>query len=368
MDTASPEVNKEPEEGSWEWNEEPGPASALPGQGHPTPSGLLTEREIRDLRLLAVPEGEIDERCYKHASFDLRLGDEYIIPHMKDHNGQLIIGSCQSNGCLTIDKFSSAIVSTYESVRLPNNVAGRFNLRIKHAFEGLVVQMGTQIEPGYIGPLYALLHNVSENSKTIRYRDYDSRPFTIEFVFTASATSPPPNSRKTIRDFVPINYATGSLFRVLEEYDKAQKQIQSISQMAGARKDALFIGVTMVGVLTVVGLLYSFLINKVTYDRDDLPLASAQALQALKYDDRDAGRDDRIVQEVLRQLESRSPAPLGASPASLGQADNRIALHREARISELQVARQTIEKYAKNQMLLHQLDEEIASLKRQSGK
>ena len=134
-----------------------------------------------------MPDAEYDDsRCYQPANYDLRLGAEYVMPH-KD--SQLQISRCDSNGMLTIQPFGTAIVSTYESVFLPNNVVGRFNLRLTHALEGLIVQMGTQVEPDYEGPLFALLHNISDQPKSLKFRDYDTRPFTIEFYYIPTDAS-----------------------------------------------------------------------------------------------------------------------------------------------------------------------------------
>jgi deoxycytidine triphosphate deaminase len=189
--------------------------------------GLLVEDQIKALGLIQLPAGGIDEpRCFKHASYDLRLGHEFVLPGVVGQNkGQLEIGRCDKTGLLAIPSYGSAIVSTYETINLPSNVAGRFDLRIRHALEGLIVQMGTQIEPGYKGPLYALLHNTSDQPRVLKYGDYESRPFTIEFQFTSVPSRPPPKKpRQTIRDFIPPQYARGGVNLVLEKINEVQAQ------------------------------------------------------------------------------------------------------------------------------------------------
>lgn len=122
--------------------------------------GVLVDAEIRKLELIEVPESDgQNQQCFKPASYDLRLGHEYIQPGnvVRGLNVPEILDCRNNGGRVCIEPFSSIIVSTYEIVRLPDNVVGKFNLRIKQAFRGLIVQMGTQVEPNYRGRLYALL-------------------------------------------------------------------------------------------------------------------------------------------------------------------------------------------------------------------
>ncbi len=77
--------------------------------------------------------------------------------------------------------------STYEKVKLPNNIAGRFDLRIQWALQGLILQVGTQIEPGYEGRLFGLLHNFSKKEICI---PTTSRILTAEFYYTSKEAEP----------------------------------------------------------------------------------------------------------------------------------------------------------------------------------
>ncbi len=271
---------------------------ALPNANY---SGVLVEKEIRSQKLIRVPEPEReDKRCYQPASYDLRLGAEYVMP---SKDGQLVISNCEANGMLTIGPFATSIVSTYESVALPSNVVGRFNLRIQHALEGLMVQMGTQVEPNYEGPLYALLHNISDRPKTLKFRDYDTRPFTIEFSYTSQPSRPPEERkklRKTFSDFVPPNYARGGLDLVLENIHHVQDENTRLSQDLNAKKMLTFTGVFLLLIVATATLFIPLTLAKFTYDKNYFPIVNADAIAAMKYAPNHSNDAD-IVKEVVRE-------------------------------------------------------------------
>jgi hypothetical protein len=269
-------------------------------------SGVLVREEIKSLGLIHVPDADFEEdRSYQPTSYDLRLGSEYVMPHK---GGQFEISHCDSNGMLTIGPFATAIVSTYESVSLPAYVVGRFNLRLTHALEGLIVQMGTQVEPDYDGPLYALLHNISDQPKTLKFRDYDTRPFTIEFAYT-SQPAPPADTRKkkkkSFRDFVPPNYAKGGIDLVLSDLSKAQETIKDVSKEFSARKMLIFTSIFFGLIILTANIFIPFVLSKLTYDKDYFPIVNADAIAAMR-NGANHSSDDAIAKRVLQELEAKS--------------------------------------------------------------
>ncbi|MGD1081958.1 MAG: hypothetical protein ABR881_26875 [Candidatus Sulfotelmatobacter sp.] len=209
---------------------------------------------------------------------------------------------------LTIEPFATSIVSTYEKVALPGNVVGRFNLRVQHAFEGLIVQMGTQVEPNYEGQLYALLHNISDRPKTLKFRDYETRPFTIEFSYTSQPSRPPEprkKQRKTFSDFIPPNYARGGLDLVIESLRNAQSENKRLSQALHSNKMLWFTGIFLLIIVAAATVLIPWALAKFTYDKDYFPIVSADAIAAMKYGSNHSNDAD-IVKEVMRELDARS--------------------------------------------------------------
>jgi deoxycytidine triphosphate deaminase len=268
-------------------------------------SGILIRDDIERLGIIvATNDSDKEERCYKHASYDLRLGDEYALPDEADGDGQLKIRDCSQDGLLTIRKFGSAIVSTFETVSLPPNVAGRFNLRIRHALEGLTVQMGTQVEPGYQGRLFALIQNISEHDKTIKYKDYETRPFTIEFCYTSGQTVIPHNKNLTLKSIIPVNYAKGGLSRVLKEQESIQKDIRKLAQGNNIYKLAIFTGITIACMIAGISIVIPLLISKLTVDRDDLPLTTALSISAAE--DNRVKLFERLIGEISQKQDKMS--------------------------------------------------------------
>jgi deoxycytidine triphosphate deaminase len=146
--------------------------------------GVLTRNEIISERL--IDESTYESNCLQDASYNLRLGDEYYIPKSLE-TGRYTnvteddIKKCsQADDFLRIPGFSSVVFSTEEVLNLKNNVVGRFDLRPMYAMKGLVLQVGTQVEPRYHGRLFGLLLNFSCEEVIIRRKD---TLLTIEFSY-----------------------------------------------------------------------------------------------------------------------------------------------------------------------------------------
>ncbi len=210
------------------------------------PHGVLVEDEIKDLSLIKPPlGGELDPRCYKPTSFDLRLGGECIYIKVGPHE----VSDCTDG--IIIEPFSSVMVSTYERVELPVNVVGKFNLRIKLALEGLIVQMGTQVEPNYKGPLFAMLLNMSDKKIKLSYRNYDTRPFTIEFTYTSKPAVAASKTIKSIGDILPQYPAEGTINTIVEDLRTAQKDIKA-NETPRIKFFNTWVGIGLTLVVTVI--------------------------------------------------------------------------------------------------------------------
>jgi deoxycytidine triphosphate deaminase len=137
---------------------------------------------IQTQGLIEVPEGEgIPEDNIQPASYDLRLGDEYI------QNGEK--KKLEERGEITIPPFDFVVVGTYEKVNIPSNIAARFQNRMKWAFNGINMAMGAQVDPGYKGKLYCALFNFTNETVKMKYKEHLA---TIEF---AETTKPNRNTK-----------------------------------------------------------------------------------------------------------------------------------------------------------------------------
>jgi len=61
-----------------------------------------------------------------------------------------------------------AFVQLEPMFRLPEYIALRFNLRIKHVYRGLLLGTGPLVDPGFVGRLWIPLHNLTSNEYVLR--------------------------------------------------------------------------------------------------------------------------------------------------------------------------------------------------------
>lgn len=90
----------------------------------------------------------------KPASYSLTLGPIYQV---EGKDGLLT----PDNQTLTIPPNELAYVSMRERLQLPHYIAARFNLSIKHVYQGLLLGTGPQVDPGFQGVLSCPLYNLS---------------------------------------------------------------------------------------------------------------------------------------------------------------------------------------------------------------
>lgn len=141
--------------------------------------GILTGEEIEQLGLVDPPSKE----CLRATCYDLRLGPEVFVCGKKKPK----FINLEEKGLkgITIESFGTIIFSTREKIDLlrHKNIVGRFGLKIGRGLDGLILQVGPQVEPGYKGPLFGVLLNTRGEGKTVML---DERFLAIEFSRTSS--------------------------------------------------------------------------------------------------------------------------------------------------------------------------------------
>ncbi|ABD88217.1 dCTP deaminase domain-containing protein [Rhodopseudomonas palustris] len=235
----------------------------------PNPSGVLIKSEIQGLKLIEFPDGEDKDNadCFKPASYDMRLGAEYVSPGIVERGTRNFrILDCKNAGELIVEPFSSVVVSTYEIVRLPPVVVGKFNLRIRQALRGLFVQMGTQVEPGYYGRLFALLQNITGEPVKIKYKDLEYRLFTIEFYYTSKEAIVPSRDKPVeMKDFVRSIAVKSTLDQMLTHIKESNAKIEEEIREARPRNIAFYTILLTVLVTGVITVLAPFAFNLAPY-------------------------------------------------------------------------------------------------------
>lgn len=192
-------------------------AAADPDASWKKIAGTLTGEEMKKYSIFRSPRQneEIPDKKYQATTFDLRLGEGHYL-YGADATGRrkwicVYIGEeerfqeLNSNpgsekfdrpdsdrpNTLIIPPFSSALIQLYEVVdtltvaqREGILVVGRFDLKLSRVHQGLISQQATQVEPCYCGRLFCFLHNLSNKSIELKYKDAIA---TIEFSYVSCA-------------------------------------------------------------------------------------------------------------------------------------------------------------------------------------
>jgi deoxycytidine triphosphate deaminase len=142
-------------------------------------NGVLLNDEIKRLidcwRLIE----DSDIELIQPAGYDARIGVEYY----KD--GQLLAVDLARNPWIEIPPNDMVLVSTWETLNMPNNVVARYYLRQGLTWKGLILLGAGQIDPGYHGKIFGLLYNFSKNCVRVGYGEHI---FTLEFCYTTPPT------------------------------------------------------------------------------------------------------------------------------------------------------------------------------------
>lgn len=116
-----------------------------------------------------------DIQNLRPASYDLSLGQEVRIGG-RDYRLDAGVPSL-------LEPHQVAILSTEEVLNVPRFLIARWSIRVRKIYEGMLWTGGLQVDPGWSGPLFCPMYNLSERAIPL-YR-YD-RFFTIDFVRTTS--------------------------------------------------------------------------------------------------------------------------------------------------------------------------------------
>ena len=108
-----------------------------------------------------------DRTNLKPAAYELTIGDEYFL------SGEFLAldtASAERNK-VVIPPFEVAVLKTAEIVCLPRYLIARWNIRVRHAYSGLLWVGGPQVDPGYAGHLFCPIYNLSDKPVTLRAGD-----------------------------------------------------------------------------------------------------------------------------------------------------------------------------------------------------
>jgi deoxycytidine triphosphate deaminase len=131
------------------------------------PPALLSSADIEDYaRVTAMLfPFSVNADVLKPASYEVRPGRKFV--WWRD-NGELVEEDIREDGTYELPRNSIRYMQIEPKVRLPDYIAIRFNLRIKHVHRGLLLGTGPLIDPGFDGDTLIPLHNLTSDSHRIR--------------------------------------------------------------------------------------------------------------------------------------------------------------------------------------------------------
>ena len=118
----------------------------------------------------------------KNASYEGRIGE-----HAYVYNSRGMLKNLDFQDELTVKANSIVFVECDLDFRLPDCLALRFNLQIRHVHRGLLLGTGPLVDPGYWGKLCIPLHNLTDEDYSIPLND---GLIWIEFTKTTAGWKP----------------------------------------------------------------------------------------------------------------------------------------------------------------------------------
>lgn len=163
---------------------------------HPTPqTGVLLSNYIQYYAQKHNMIDPFNEDNLKPAAYELTVGDEFYI-NREFHSLTTSEAPPHPHAPseIVIEPFNVAVIKTRETIVLPRFIIARWNLRVRHAYSGLLWVGAAQVDPGYKGHLFCPLYNLSD--KPVRLKSGEEIAV-IDFVRT---TDFEPSECKPYRD------------------------------------------------------------------------------------------------------------------------------------------------------------------------
>lgn len=258
----------------------------------------------------------------KPASYEMRPGKSFFV---YDQSGELIERELTSSGAkryIRLPANSITFVSTEETFRLPNYIAARFNLRIKHVHRGILLGTGPLIDPGYNQPILIPLHNLTDEEHFIAL---DEGLIWVEFTKTYPAPKhdlydghfgrpsfQPRKNRKGFRDYL-FAAANGKPIRssITGVNAIARRAESRVERFGKSIRNFGLVGIAGL-VFTVASLLYPTL--SLIFTANQQNVATQQQIDELKHEVKDLRAE---LDKVRHSVPAR---PMQTAPGA-GSAD-----------------------------------------------
>lgn len=135
------------------------------------PPALLNSADISDYVAATgmIHPFEDNNKRLKSASYLVNLQGECI--YWDDEGQKRILQLNDENDKLELKPNSIVFITPEPTFRLPDFIAVRFNLEIRHIHKGILLGTGPLVDPGFTGKLLVPLHNLTTNTYIFRGGD-----------------------------------------------------------------------------------------------------------------------------------------------------------------------------------------------------
>lgn len=261
-------------------------------------------------------EGEPVTDLVKPASYEMRPGRSFFV---YDQTGELREQKLKLEGeraYIRLPANSITFVSTEETFRLPNYIAARFNLRIKHVHRGILLGTGPLIDPGYNQPILIPLHNLTDEEHFIAL---DEGLIWVEFTktwpapkhadaYTRWAGRPsfqPRKNRKGFRDYL---FAAGNGRPIRSSITS----VKEVARRAEARVDRFGRSIRNFGLVGIAGLVFT--VASLLYPTLALVFSANQQSVSLQQQVDELKRTVLDLRTEMERDRAKSRAGVSASP------------------------------------------------------
>lgn len=193
------------------------------------PTGVLLSDEIEFYCQNYKLVDPYEPKNLMAASYELRVGDKYAIGKT--------IHTISRGGVLEIPKFEVMVIEILETINMPDFLIGRWNIRTRWAYAGLIWVGGPQVNPGYRGRIMCPLWNLSNRPIKIPWGEAIA---VMDFVTTTPPTESS-NRRPLWHErtrFVFEEYVSGDLRSGLVT-DAVEKIVELDSKSKATRNEVV---------------------------------------------------------------------------------------------------------------------------------
>ncbi len=225
-----------------------------------------------------------EEKNLKAAAYQLSVGDEYAI------NGEIKSLTESPGDKITIPPFELAVIKTREIINLPRFLIARWNIRVSHAYKGLLWVGAAQVDPGWVGHLSCPIYNLSNKSVTLLYGE---RLATMDFVKTTEFNSisikyPRPPEKVLFKHYHPDELKSALFSKVNERMDRAETSVDKAQVRIDKAEDKFSklegnVYTALAMVIAVLAILFAILSTFLNAGQNGIDIDSALAKAAFLF-------------------------------------------------------------------------------------